>query len=84
MTLNLKEYKLPIESFIQGWYMEENICDDIINMFNDNKEHWVEGTVVDRVQPDLKQSTELGIDKDDISEPIFSYRTQLQWCLEQY
>ena len=84
MTLNLKEYKLPIESFIQGWYMEESICDDIINMFNDNKEHWVEGTVVDRVQPDKKQSTELGIDKDDISEPIFSYRTQLQWCLEQY
>ena len=36
MTLNLKEYKLPIESFIQGWYMEESICDDIIKMFNDN------------------------------------------------
>ena len=84
MTLNLKKYKLPIESFIQGWYMEESICDDIINMFNDNKEHWVEGTVVDRVHPDKKQSTELGIDKDDISKPIFSYRTQLQWCLDEY
>ena len=44
MNFNLKEYKLPVESFIQGWYMKENTCDDIINLFNDRKEHWTNGT----------------------------------------
>ena len=82
--MNLKEYKLPIESFIQGWYMEDSICDDIINFFNDRKEHWTTGTMGDKIQLDKKKSTELSIDKDDTSKPIFSYRTQLQWCLEQY
>ena len=82
--MNLKEYKLPIESFIQGWYIKESTCDDIINLFNDRKEHWTTGTMGDKIQPDKKKSTELSIDKDDTSKPIFSYRTQLQWCLEQY
>ncbi len=82
--MNLKECKLPIESFIQGWYMEDSICDDIINLFNDRKEHWTTGMTGDKIQPYKKKSTELSIDKDDTCEPIFSYRTQLQWCLEQY
>ena len=84
MDLNLKEYKLPLESFIQGWYIDESICDDIINLFNDRKEYWVKGIVADKVQPDRKQSTDLYVNKNDTTEPIFSYRTQLQWCLEQY
>ena len=84
MMDNLKEYKLPLESFIQGWYIDESICDDIINLFNDRKEYWVEGIVADRVQPDRKQSTDLYVNKNDTTKPIFSYRTQLQWCLEQY
>ena len=84
MDLNLKEYKLPLESFIQGWYIDESICDDIINLFNDRKEYWVEGIVADKVQPDRKQSTDLYVNKNDSTKPLFSYRTQLQWCLEQY
>ena len=64
--------------------MEDSICDDIINLFNDRKEHWTTGTMCDKIQLDKKKSTELSIDKDDTSKPIFSYRTQLQWCLEQY
>ena len=67
MDLNLKEYKLPLESFIQGWYIDESICDDIINLFNDRKEYWVEGIVADKVQPDRKQSTDLYVNKKENS-----------------
>jgi len=84
IDLNLKEYKLPVESFIQGWYMSESICDDVIDLFHDRKEYWVEGIVCDRVQPDKKKSTDLHINNKDFSKPLLSYRTQLQWCLEQY
>tara|TARA_B100001564_G_C20470023_1_gene592194 strand:+ start:135 stop:719 length:585 start_codon:yes stop_codon:yes gene_type:complete len=85
LNLNLKEYKLPVESFIQGWYMKESTCDDIINLFNDRKEHWTNGMMADKIQPDKKKSIELSIDKNEaFDEPLLSYRTQLQWCLEQY
>ena len=53
-------------------------------MFNDRKEYWVKGIVADKVQPDRKQSTDLYVNKNDSTKPLFSYRTQLQWCLEQY
>ena len=28
------EYKLPHESFIGGWFIDEKICDDLVNFFN--------------------------------------------------
>ena len=65
--------------------MEDSICDDIINLFNDRKEHWTTGMMCDKIQPDKKKSIELSIDKNEaFDEPLLSYRTQLQWCLEQY
>ena len=85
MNLNLKEYKLPVESFIQGWYMTESICDNIIDLFNGRKKYWLNGRMGDKIQPDKKKSIELSIDKNEaFDEPLLSYRTQLQWCLEQY
>ena len=27
------EHKFPFESFIGGWYMDESICDDLINFY---------------------------------------------------
>ena len=32
---NFKELELPYKDFIGGWYIPENICDDVINFFND-------------------------------------------------
>lgn len=84
MELNLKEYKLPLESFIQGWYMSESICDDVINFFNDRKEYWSNGTIGNKVETDKKKSTDLYVSMNEMSESIISYREQLQWCLERY
>jgi len=84
MELNLKEYKLPLESFIQGWYMSESICDDVINFFNDRKEYWSNGIIGDKVETDKKKSTDLYVSMNEMSESIISYREQLQWCLERY
>ena len=35
----IREHKFPYESFIAGWYIDPQICDDLIDLFNDNKEH---------------------------------------------
>jgi len=29
----------PHESFVGGWHIDEKICDDLIQLFNDNKKH---------------------------------------------
>ena len=34
----ISEHKFPYESFIGGWYIPENICDNIVNHFNEQKE----------------------------------------------
>ena len=84
IDLNLKEYKLPVESFIQGWYMSESICDDMINFFHRHKDLWTPGKVSDSVQEYKKKSTDLYVNCFATEEPLFSYRTQLQWCLDEY
>ena len=32
--MNLKKHYFPKDSFIQGWYIPEKICDDLINYYN--------------------------------------------------
>ena len=43
MRRKMKEHNLPYESFVSGWYIDEKICDDLIQLFKDNKEHQKEG-----------------------------------------
>jgi len=84
IDLTLKKYELPIDSFIQGWYIPETICDDMINFFTKHKDLWVQGKISDSVQQDKKKSTDLYVNHLANEEPILSYRQHLQWCLEQY
>ena len=30
-------------SFIGGWYIPENVCDDVIDLYNSEKENWTDG-----------------------------------------
>ena len=32
----LEEHKLPLDSFIGGWYISPNICDSLIDVFKKN------------------------------------------------
>lgn len=84
IDLTLEKYELPIDSFIQGWYMPETICDDIIDFFNNRKKYWINGKIADRIETDKKKSTDLYVSINEMNEPILSYRKYLQWCLEQY
>ena len=35
----------PHESVVGGWHIDEKICDDLIQLFKDNKEHHKEGVI---------------------------------------
>ena len=61
--MDLKEYILPKNSMIGGWYLPPMICDDIITLFKDNKDKQTPGVVGPplRVDPKEKISTEVPI-----------------------
>ena len=61
--MDLKEYVLPQNTCIGGWYIPSNICDELIQIFKDNEEHHAPGVVGPplRIDPDEKKSTELAI-----------------------
>ena len=61
--MNLKEYVLPKSSMIGGWYIPPAVCDDLIKVFKDNKDHQRPGVVGPplREDPEEKVSTEVPI-----------------------
>ena len=60
--VNLKDHNFPSESFIGGFYINESICDDLINYFKDNRLAAMPGTVGGAdgatVKKEVKDSTD--------------------------
>lgn len=62
----MKEHKLPFNSFVQGYYIPKNICDDLVNLFNKYKEYAKIGTVgFQELDLDRKKSLDLYINSTD-------------------
>ena len=61
--MDLKEYILPKNSMIGGWYIPAPLCDDLITLFKESEEYQQPGVVgpPPRVDPDEKRSTEVPI-----------------------
>jgi len=85
------EHKFSFESFIGGWYIPEKICDDLIKLFNDEKEknHTIQGLQKSQeghkhVDKTMKDSEELGIMHNDTNDIIIKYRNELQKVLDNY
>ena len=36
----MKEYKLPLDSFIGGWFIDKTVCDDLVKYFKDTRKDW--------------------------------------------
>ena len=75
--MDLKEYVLPTNSMIGGWYIPAAVCEDIITLFKDNKEHQAAGVVGPplRVDPTEKVSTEVPIHPDFNHPTFIIYKT---------
>ena len=82
----MREHKFPYESFIAGWYIDPQICDDLIDLFNDNKKHHNVGVSGGpyNVQKNVKDSIDLGL-HPDWDEPRFvAYKNALKECVGLY
>jgi hypothetical protein len=84
-----KEYKLPKENFIGGWFIPNKICDSLVDYFNTNKDKAEEGHYLDQnknvkvTNKKIKESLELGLYNDPNKE-VVDYRETLQKVLELY
>ena len=86
--MNLKKHYFPKDSFIQGWYIPEKICDDLINYYNKNKHKtssgkcFIKGELVNN--NDHKQSIDLSLGRDNFDKGVAGYRVYLQEVLNLY
>ena len=84
----MKEYIIDKSSFIGGWYIPENICDEIILTYKKNKSKVREGECVyDNVRSinkDIKESFDINVNASNFDPPFNEYRKYLQECLEKY
>jgi len=86
----ISEHKFPYESFIGGWYIPENICDNIVNHFNEQKEKNLTTTGMvgnygeNIINQKIKDSEELLVSHNNFDYPFTEYRKYLQDCLIKY
>ena len=81
----MKEYEVDYGSFIGGWYIPEDVCDDVIDLYNSEKENWIDGECGhNEVNHNYKKSTEMHINPPDYSKKLSTYLPQLSNCLNAY
>ena len=84
--MDLKEYILPKNSMMGGWYIPPLICDDLIKLFKDNKENQTPGVVGPplRVDPTEKISTEVPIHPSYDHPSFIIYKKYLEKAVHRY
>jgi hypothetical protein len=80
----IKEY--INENFIAGWTIDEKICDDLIQVFKDNKEQHKPGVIGGpyNVNKEKKNSIDIGL-HPDWDEPRFvAFKNAMKECVGSY
>ena len=80
----LKEYKLPKESFIGGWFMPSSICDKLISYYNKSNNVVVGTNASNIVNKKIKDSSDLVIYRHNQDDEIVQYQKYLQKVLNLY
>ena len=85
----MKEYKLPLDSFIGGWFINKTVCDDLVKYFKDTPNKFKSKGYVfnygkNMINKKVKDSLDLPISPKQLSSPFKNYRDKLQDCLEKY
>ena len=84
--MDLKEYILPKNSMMGGWYIPSVLCNDLITLFNENKDKQTPGVVGPplRVDPKEKVSTEIPIHPSYDHPTFIIYKNLLVNIINRY
>ena len=90
-----KKFEVDNQTFIGGWYMSEEICDEVLNFYNSNKSSQVSGVVAvgdktddveKKIDPILDVETKKCTQLDVIpyAQELTLYNIHLQAILDSY
>ena len=84
--MNLKPHSINEKNnFISGWYIDKNLCDDLIKYFEDSKKKEPGKLGTDgRVNIKEKDSTDLCINSFNLEFPLEDYLKALSNVIEHY
>ena len=58
----MKEYKLPLDSFIGGWFLPTKVCDELVSYYNEFNKHATPGkSGGGKIRKNIKDSLDLSI-----------------------
>ena len=81
----MKEHKFDKSTFIGGWYIPEEVCDNLVDVYYDNITETIKGRVgKNDIVPETKISTEFIINADKKKELIGEYKNWLGKTLSNY
>ena len=90
----MKEHIFPYESFIGGWYIPTEVCDNLLDFYEKNKEIAYQGKLGNNNLGNNNSDLTLDTEKKDCQEiripnnisffPFYDYKKHLQECLENY
>ena len=82
----MREYETDVKTFIGGWYMPEDACDQVLDFFNDNKLFHEPGAIVigadKNKDVEVKKCTQLDVVPN--AEELSLYNMHLQSILDSY
>ena len=81
------EFNLPKRSFIGGWFIDEKVCDNLINYFNNTNQKGpgeVYNFGVPSVDKKIKESIDTRFLFDSNIQEWLNYKTELQKVLNLY
>lgn len=84
----LEEHDFPLETFIGGYYIPEEICDGLVDYYKDNKIDCTPGSILVNdgrfVDPSIKDSTDLPVNPHESNARISAYLSALGQALFEY
>jgi hypothetical protein len=84
----MKNYKTPFNSFIGAWFMNEDLCDEIIYFYNKNYHLRTKASIYKNSRlindQSVKEGFDLEISNNFICYPFNLYKENLQKCLDLY
>ena len=87
-TTELKEYKLDYNTFMGGWYISPNICEGLIDYYENNTDKSLPGHVGNdeeaKIVTKIKDSRDVKILAENEHGIIGIYREELQKVLIKY
>jgi len=87
--MDLKEYVLPLNTCIAGWYIPPHLCDELIQIFKDNPKKQSPGVIASnsfsgKVDTKEKESTEVGLNPKYDHPSFVQYREYLKKVIYKY